>query len=109
MDPSTRAIILLILILLLMLALAFVGSRLLLKRAITRVIKMFRDNQATDAASAKSPEELGLKSRGLFAFGGLRDYKPVALQLLMKGNIVQETEDGRLYLSEALLSGTSLE
>jgi hypothetical protein len=104
LDDSTRAIILMVLILLLLMAVALVLSRVLLKRAISRVIKNFRDKNALNPAGALSAEELGFKSRGLLQFGMMRDYKPMALQLLMRGEIVQQTEDGRLFLSEDRLS-----
>ncbi len=104
MDSSTKAIIILILILVLMIAIAIVGSRFLLKRALSKVIRAFRDSKAFDPASARSFEELGFKSRGLLQFGMLRDYKPMAFDLLTKSNIIQQTEDGRLFLSEETLS-----
>ncbi len=104
MDASTKAIVILILVLILMIVVAIVGSRFLLKRAINKVIKAFRESKAFDATSAKSFEELGFKSRSLFQFGVLRDYKPMAFDLLAKSNIIQQTEDGRLFLSEESLS-----
>ena len=107
MDESTRALILLILVLLLLMALAFIGSQFLMKRAINTVIKGFRDRQALTPESAVTADELGYK-RKLFQMNGLRDYKPNALQLLMRTNIVQMTEEGKLYLSEEALSQTRL-
>jgi hypothetical protein len=104
MDESTRAIILIILVLLLFLAIALAISRILLKRALKRVVMMFRDHNALNPASALTPEELGFKSRGFMQMGMLRDYKPMALQILMRGDIVHETGDGRLFLSEDRLS-----
>ena len=38
-----------------------------------------------------------------------RDYKPYALSTLMKADIVQATEEGRLYLSEDKLIASGLE
>ncbi len=109
MSESTRAFILVILVLILLLVLAFMGSRLLMRRAVKRVVAIFREHQAKDEASALTQEALGLKPRGLFEFRGLRDYKPMALQLLMRYNIVRVTEDGRLFLSEETLAQTNLE
>jgi hypothetical protein len=108
MSESTRVLILIILVLLLLMVLAFMGSRLLLKRAINRVVQIFRDFKAKDEASAMFQDAMGLKPRGLFEFKGLRDYKPMALQLLLRYNIVRMTEDGRLYLSEETLAQTNL-
>jgi hypothetical protein len=104
MDESTKGIIILVLALLLFMAVALLLSRVLFKRALNRVIKMFREHNALNPAGALTSEELGFKSKGLLQFGMLRDYKPMALQLLMKGDIVQETVDGRLFLSEDRLA-----
>ncbi len=101
-------VIILVLILILMMALAFFGSRYLMKRALFRVIKMFREAGALDPASARTQEELGFRIRGILEFRGLRDYKPAALQLLIRNDIVRVTEDGRLYLSEERLALTNL-
>ncbi len=82
----------------------FVVPRFMLKRALKKVIKVFRDLNATDLKNAKTLEELGLKPRsfldGMFK---LRDYRPYALDLLRKAEIVKVTEDGKLYLLEVRL------
>ncbi len=104
MSDSTRAIILLILILMLMLALAFYGSTFLMKRAIKTVVKRFRDFDALTPTTARTVEELGLARQGFFQFKALRDYKPAAMDLLLRNNIIQVTEDNRLYLLESELS-----
>jgi hypothetical protein len=109
MDESTRILILIILVLLLLMTLSFFFSRVLLKRAITRIIRLFRDKQALNAASAKTQEEIGMKKRSLFEFRALRDFTPMALQILIKNNIIQVTEEGKLFLSEETLAMTNLE
>ena len=79
------------------------------KRAIRQVIQMFREHSAIDTKSAKSPEDLGFKHRGMLE--GLlrgRDYKQDSLRALMRAEIIQTTEGGRLYLSEDRLSAASL-
>lgn len=79
------------------------------KRAIRQVIKMFREYSAIDTKSARAPEDLGFKSRGILE--GLlrgRDYKQDALRALMRAEIIQATEDGSLYLSEDRLSASGL-
>ena len=84
--------------------------RFLLKRAITRVIQIFRDHNATSGKNAKTTAELGLNplswSERMFR---LRDYKPQALDLLRRADIVQETEGGRLYLSEDKLASSGID
>ncbi len=88
--------------------LAFLGlyviPRLMLKRALKKVLKTFRDQNATNFKNAKTIEELGLKPKsfleGMFR---TRDYRPYALDLLKRTEIVQTTEDGKLYLLEPKL------
>lgn len=109
MNESTRAAIILILIFILLLAIAYFGSAFLIKRATKTVIRTFRDNEALTAAKALTAAELGLLPKGFFQFRGLRDYKPAALQYLIRGNIVLTTEDGRLYLSEETLFQSGIE
>ena len=109
MSESTTAVTILVAAVLLLLVLAFWGSRFLLRRAIIAIIKKFRENNAFDSSTAKTQEELGLKSKGLLEIRGLRDYKPMALQLLIRNDIIQITQDERLFLSEDVLSRTNLE
>lgn len=82
---------------------------LMMKRAMGRVIKIFKDNYAIDARSAKTIDELGLRPRtrlqGMFR---ARDYKPQALNFLMKSEIVQMNDDGKLYLSEDKIAASKL-
>ena len=101
MVDSTLLIIVLIVVFFLAM---FVVPRFLMKRAIKQVVRTFRQHYATDAKSAKSSFELGLNPRG-FLDGLLRgrDYKPYAMNLLRKHEIVLMTDDGRLYLSEEKL------
>ena len=78
--------------------------RFLIKRAISQVIKTFQYHNALNAKDARTIDELGLTpptfSQRMFR---TRDYKPQALDLLMRGEIVLTTEDGRLYLSQEKL------
>jgi hypothetical protein len=107
-SESTRVLIILVLILVLMLALAFLGSSMMMKRAIKKVIQMFRNGEALTPETAKELEVLGFKKKHFIQLSGLRDYKPTALQVLMRNNIILFTEDGRYYLSEDALSQTRL-
>jgi len=79
------------------------------KRAVIHVIKRFRKFEALDVESARAIDELGLSSptfrERLMRF---RDYKPAALQGLIRVEIVQVTEDGKVYLSEEKLKTTKL-
>jgi len=88
----------------------FIIPRWRLKRAIRQVIQIFRNSSATDIKHAKTADELGLSPRGMIdgMFRG-RDYKPYALNALRKAEIIQSTEDGKLYLSEDKLMESGLE
>jgi hypothetical protein len=108
LNDSTQALVILILILLVLLVMSFFGSTFLMKRAMRQVVKIFRDGNALTAATARTEAELGFKRRGLLEFKGLRDYKPSALQFLVRNNIVQVTEDARLFLSEENLTRIKL-
>ena len=107
---DTNTILITILIFVLLLAAIFFIPRWLIKRAIRQVIKIFRENNATDQKNAKTADELGLTPPGILErMMRRRDYKPYALDALMRAEIIQQTEDGRLYLSEEKLSAFGLE
>ena len=83
----------------------FIIPRLLLRRAINQVIRIFRQHNATDVKTAKTIDELGLSPPAFMQrmLQG-RDYKPYALGALRRSEIIQMTEDGKLYLSEERLA-----
>jgi hypothetical protein len=108
MDSSTKALIIIILVAILAILLTFVLSRLLLKRALMVIIGKLRDSNALDAPRAMLAHDLGINKSGLMTFRLWRDYKPMALDILIKANIVQLTEDGRIFLSEEMLAQTNL-
>jgi hypothetical protein len=83
--------------------LALFGSRLLLKRAINLIVKKFREHKALDAASARTTAELDIHGRGLLDFRLFKDYTPTAMDLLIKGEIIQKADEERYFLSEAQL------
>ena len=103
MSDTTIIVILAVLLLFVM----FVLPQLRLKIAIPSVIRLFRQSKVVGIENAKTIEELGLKPKNMAQaiFSG-RDYKITALQVLRNANIIQSTEDGKLYLSEANLSSS---
>jgi flagellar basal body-associated protein FliL len=109
MDESTRAVIIMILVILLLLAIAFLGTSFMTRRAVKAVIRMFRDAQAFTPQNAMTAEQIGFRSKSFLQFKAFRDYKPAALQFLMKNEIVQVTEDGRLFMSEEALYRSGIE
>ena len=103
MDDTLLLILLVVAALLVMI---FV-PRWLMKRAFAKVIQTFREQNAINEKNAKTIDELGLTPKAMLErMWQRRDYKPRALQLLMSANIVQMTEDGKLYLSEENLMAT---
>jgi hypothetical protein len=88
----------------------FIIPRWLVKRAARQVIKIFRKHNATDSKTARTVDELGLRPLGILErMMRRRDYKPQALNALMKVGVIQATRDGKLYLSEAKLADFGME
>lgn len=103
-------VIIIVLIVVLALLALFVIPVWRLKRATRQVIRIFIELSATSVKNAKTLDELGLRPRGrLEGMLRTRDYKPQALDGLWKAEIVQTTEDGRLYLSEERLIASGLD
>ncbi len=103
MNDTLMVIILIIVFILV----ALVLPQFMVMRSAPKVIRIFRQKNAVGAKNAKAVEELGLKQRSMIEnVLRRRDYKPRALQLLLSANIVQMTEDGKLYLDEESLSMT---
>ena len=96
-----------IILIIVFIVVALVLPQFLVMRTIPKVIRIFRQNNAVGAKNAKPIEELGLKQRSVIEnMLRRRDYKPRSLQLLINTNIVQMTEDGKLYLDEENLAMT---
>ncbi len=103
MDDTLIVIVLVIVFI----VVALVLPQFLVMRTVPKVIRIFRQNNAVGAKNAKPIEELGLKQRSVIEnMLRRRDYKPRSLQLLINTNIVQMTEDGKLYLDEENLAMT---
>jgi len=101
MDDTIILIILFVFIIILY----FVLPQIQLRRAISSVIRTFRQNQAISAQNAKTIDELGLRPKSLSQamFRGT-PHKTTALQVLRNAAVIISTEDGKLYLSEENLS-----
>ena len=81
--------------------------QLLIRRTIPSVLKIFVEHNATSPKNAKTVDELGLTDQTLTQrLWKPRDYKPRALQLLLSSNIVQMTDEDKLYISEENLNAT---
>ncbi len=95
-----------VLLILLFLVSFFILPQWRMRRAVRQVVEIFRENNALHPSTAKTPEQLGFK-RPEGALSSLfrgRDYRLYALNMLLKAQIIQQLEDGRLYLQEEKLS-----
>jgi len=105
---STTTLFILLLVILAVLGL-WVLPRMRIRRAINQVVAIFEYNSALDVRSARTIDELGLKPPTfLEGMMRMRDFKPYALQILMKAEVVSQTDGGRLYLSQDRLAATNL-
>lgn len=81
------------------------APQLLTKRAFRQVVRNFRRNYATSPSAAKTLDELRLKPPNIVQqLLNTRDYKPIALDTLIKTGVVISTEGNKYYLSEEQLS-----
>ena len=104
---STEWMIIIGLIIVLLLSMLFL-PRFYMQRAVRQVIDIMRRNNAVGAKNARTVEELGLQPKSLLEnMTRMRDYKPRALQALMYAEIIQQTEDDKIYLDEQKLQETS--
>jgi len=106
---DTNALFILILVILALLGF-FVLPRMRMKRAVSQVVAIFERNNALDLRSAKTIDELGLRPPTfLEGMMRMRDFKPYALQILMKADVVRHTDGGRLYLLQDKLAATNID
>ena len=102
-------VLIIAIIILIGLAVIFFIPQLLVRRAVSKVIKIFRKQNATSLQTAKTLEELRLAPKDyIMRMMSLRDYKPQALELLVNQKIVIMTEDDKFYLSEQSLAESPL-
>jgi hypothetical protein len=103
MTDTTTLILLTALVLIIL----FVLPQILLRRAISSVIRTFRQSKAVDAQNARTIDELGLRPRSMIQaiFRGTQ-YKTTALMVLRNASVIERTENGKLYLSEENLSNS---
>lgn len=82
----------------------FISARMT-KRAVGQVIAIFEKHNAIGIQQARTVNELGLAPPNLMdRFTRMRDYKQSALNILLKANIVQTTEEGKLFISAEKLA-----
>lgn len=101
-------VVIAVLVIVLLLAMVVV-PQFMMRRAVKAVLRIFREHHAIGPKNAKSVEELGLHQKGMIErMMKPRDYKPRALQFLISQEIVQMTEDGKVYLLEEKLDASAL-
>jgi hypothetical protein len=101
---ATNILIGIILILIILLILSFRLSLFLARRAVCTVISTFREFRAVQFQNAMKLEPMGLAPRSFLSFHLLRDYKPWALQTLVRSGIIRAGAEGTFYLSEDTLN-----
>ena len=105
---STTALLILLIIILAIVG--FLALRIRMRRAVKQVVAIFERNNALDARSAKTIDELRLRPRTfLEGIGHIRDFKPYALQRLMDAEVVCQTDGGRLYLLQDKLADINID
>ncbi len=101
METNTARVLSWVILLVLFWLGVFVIPRIMLKRALFQVMGIFRETHSLCSETPKTPAELGLAPQSLmdrmFKF---RDYKPYALQVLIRSGIVRLTGGGRVCLLE---------
>ena len=98
MDANALFILLIVI---LAIAGFFVLPRIRIRRAVNQVMAIFERSNAVDVRSAKTIDELGLRPPTfLEGMMRMRDFKPYALQILMRTEVVRQTDGGRLYLAQ---------
>ncbi len=109
MSEGNSTILILVILGVVLLVAIFVIPAFRVRRAVRRLIQLFREYSAIDAKHAKTPDELGIRQRSMM--GRLtrgRDYRQDALNAMIQTGIVEVTEDGKLYLSEGKLEEINL-
>jgi hypothetical protein len=100
-------VLFIVLMVLLFIAVMVVVPQWMLSRNVPKVIRIFRQQNAIGEKNAKTIEELGLLPKSMFQrMFNRRDYKPQALQFLLRTTVVEMTEEGKVYLNEETLMQT---
>jgi hypothetical protein len=100
-------VLFIVLMVLLFIVVIIVVPQWMLTRNVPKVIRIFRRQNAVGEKNAKTIEELGLLPKSMFQrMFNRRDYKPQALQFLLRTTVVEMTEEGKVYLNEETLMQT---
>lgn len=108
MSESVKVVIIIIIAFILLWVFGTLFMRLTFKRTVKKLLIMFRKAQAFSPETAKYLDEIGIREKPLLYFEVMRDYSPQILEMLIKENIVQMTDEGKLFLSEQALADHQL-
>jgi len=76
----------------------------MITRTVPKVIKAFRQKNAVGEKNAVTIDELELRPKSIFRrMFARRDYRQSALQFLIRGDVVDITEEGKFFLNEQKL------
>ena len=79
----------------------FYVPRLLVKRAVRKVVAQFRERGAISPETATTLAELGLVQDSFYnRVFRLRNYRPYAVRMLGQAELLRATEEGTVYFSE---------
>ena len=103
MAENSNSVVLIIILMIVAFGGTFFVRNYLTKKAIFKVVKIFYQHNALGMSGAKTLRELGLE-RPDFVHRIMkpRDYKQIALQILIKRGLINVTE-GKVYLVEERL------
>ena len=82
--------------------------RWMIKRNVSKVVRIFQTEGAIGVQNAKTIEELGLRPKSMLqGMFSRRDWKPSALYFLIQTDVVLQTEDGKFYITEESLASAT--
>lgn len=103
-DSDMNTALAIVIMLALLVAVLVYVPRFFVKRAMRKVVAIFRKVGATSPKQATTLESLGLVQAGFVdRMFKPRDYRPQAARLLIQVGIILPTDDGTYYLSEQAL------
>ena len=106
---STNDWIVLTSAIIIMLAAVITIPRWLIFNAMKRIIKIMKKQNVFNPQNARSAEEMGIAPLTIWGrMFKMRDYRPQALQHLTELRIVLQTQDGKYYINQEILSTSRL-
>ena len=103
-----------ILVILLLIVIAVVSlfyiPRFMVRKAMKQIIRQLRGVGATSIKRAVTLEDIGIITKGIVGrMFSVRDYRPMAIRMLVQSNVLQETDSGKIFLSESTLADSPIQ